>query len=251
MYKTFLSAISASAILLSGCGAQDPELEPLADAAVTDTVPAAVQDVHAGHAMPGADSASADAVHDMTGMDHGSSATGTGDHAEHAAASAASTTDHSAHGSGSGHPPMTSTEAHAAHGGVLADGGAHSAHATASGSSDQTATIDHGRHQPSSPHDGQLSTDHALHPSQRAEEAAPPRSHVGHEAPTDQHAGHALTSPGGRAVDGANPAEDKLLTLVGALVQDSVVQRRIEQDSVLRALWRDPGVRRIVQARHD
>ena len=43
-----------------------------------------------------------------------------------------------------------------------------------------------------------------------------------------------------------DPGTRKLLTLVGDLVQDPVVQRRIQADPELREDWQDPGVRRIV-----
>lgn len=39
------------------------------------------------------------------------------------------------------------------------------------------------------------------------------------------------------------------MTLVAELVQDSVVQRRIEQDSILRRQWEDLGVRQIILRR--
>jgi hypothetical protein len=42
---------------------------------------------------------------------------------------------------------------------------------------------------------------------------------------------------------------DKLMTLVAELVQDSVVQGRIEQDSILRRQWEDSGVRQIILRR--
>lgn len=252
MYRPFLSAISVSAILLGGCGGSDPEPEQLAGTAVTATSAAAVQDAHAGHAIAGADSASAGATHDMSGMEHGSSATATGDHGDHAAAPVASAgTDHSGHASGSPQAPVTSAGSHAGHGGSSAHGGAHSAgHAVAPASSGQIATADHGGHQPSSPRPGQPSTDHAPHPLHHAEAPPAPRSQAGQAAATDQHSGHVLASPG-RQMEGVDAGTDKLLTLVAALVQDSVVQRHIEQDSVLRELWRDPGVRRIVLPRRD
>lgn len=252
MYRPFLSAVSLSAILLGGCGGSDPEPEKRADAAVTDTSAPAVQDAHAGHAMPGADSASAGATHDMSGMEHGSSATATGDHAHHAAAPVTSAgTDHSGHAPGSAQAPLTAAASHAGHGGTPTHGTAHSAgHGVAPASSGQIATADHGGHQPSSPRPGQRSTDDGSHPLHHAEAPPAPRSHTGQAAATDQHSGHVLASPG-RQMDGVDAGTDKLLTLVAALVQDSVVQRHIEQDPVLRELWRDPGVRRIVLPRRD
>jgi hypothetical protein len=39
---------------------------------------------------------------------------------------------------------------------------------------------------------------------------------------------------------------DKLMALVAELVRDSVVQRRIQRDSVLREQWGDPGVRQVI-----
>ncbi|MEW5926092.1 MAG: hypothetical protein AB1941_01265 [Gemmatimonadota bacterium] len=39
------------------------------------------------------------------------------------------------------------------------------------------------------------------------------------------------------------------MALVGQLVQDSVVQRRIRQDPVLREQWQDPGVRQVILRR--
>lgn len=47
---------------------------------------------------------------------------------------------------------------------------------------------------------------------------------------------------------GGMPASgtDKLMTLVAELVRDPAVQERIRQDSVLRASWEDPDVRRIL-----
>lgn len=44
----------------------------------------------------------------------------------------------------------------------------------------------------------------------------------------------------------ANEGTEKLLTLVGALVRDPVVQQEIQQDPALREAWADPDVREIV-----
>jgi hypothetical protein len=44
----------------------------------------------------------------------------------------------------------------------------------------------------------------------------------------------------------AGEGMDKILTLVQELVQDSVVQQRIQRDSALREAWADPAVRRVV-----
>lgn len=47
----------------------------------------------------------------------------------------------------------------------------------------------------------------------------------------------------------ADPVMEKLQMIVAQLVQDSVVQRRIREDSVLRNRWNDPAIKRTIGAR--
>lgn len=47
----------------------------------------------------------------------------------------------------------------------------------------------------------------------------------------------------------ADPAMQKLQQIVAQLVQDSVVQRRIREDSVLRNRWNDPALKRTIGTR--
>ena len=70
-----------------------------------------------------------------------------------------------------------------------------------------------------------------------------------HSQSRDAHAGHAQAAGAGPVTAGAAPGTDKLVTLVAELVQDSVVQRRIEQDSILRRQWQDSGDRHVILRR--
>ncbi|HEX2187345.1 MAG TPA: hypothetical protein VHG51_00545 [Longimicrobiaceae bacterium] len=64
----------------------------------------------------------------------------------------------------------------------------------------------------------------------------------------DPHAGHAQAqrAPG----SAGEPSDaDELLALAAEVVRDGEVQRRIQQDPVLRRQWEDPGVRRVLLRR--
>ena len=99
---------------------------------------------------------------------------------------------------------------------------------------------------------------HAAHaaPAQRAT-AATGDPHAGHAAPAqratattaDTHAGHAAPStavadPYAAHAQPADSAHALLMELARRLVEDPVVQRRIQADTGLRALWADDSVKR-------
>ena len=56
--------------------------------------------------------------------------------------------------------------------------------------------------------------------------------------------------PAGATTAPAAPARDagdeKLRDLVAELLEDTVVQRRVQQDAALREAWADPAVRRVI-----
>ena len=54
------------------------------------------------------------------------------------------------------------------------------------------------------------------------------------------------TTPAAIMEFGASPADEKLRQIVAALVRDSVVQRRIAADSVLRRAWDNAAVRQLI-----
>ncbi|HEV2150068.1 MAG TPA: hypothetical protein VGR37_21910, partial [Longimicrobiaceae bacterium] len=112
------------------------------------------------------------------------------------------------------------TGAHPAAHGQERTGTAHAGHAQGRPAGSHAAG--HGQTAASAPHG-------AAHGQSRA-----PASHAEHGQP--------------RAAGAVPPGEgtEKLLTLVQELVQDPVVQRRIQNDSALREAWTDPGVRRII-----
>ena len=65
--------------------------------------------------------------------------------------------------------------------------------------------------------------------------------------PTTDHAGHAAAPPVASttpAVTTASAADQKLQKLIARLVEDLIVQQRIQADSVLRSRWQDSTVRR-------
>jgi hypothetical protein len=121
-----------------------------------------------------------------------------------------------------GAPQPEAREPHAGHGpAALTDG----------------AAADHARHAPGAEHAGHAAASPA---------AGDP--HAGHapatRAPTqaDPHAGHAApVGPAGSAARERGAA--RLAALVEALLEDPVVQERIEADPELRELQRDPSVR--------
>jgi hypothetical protein len=83
--------------------------------------------------------------------------------------------------------------------------------------------------------------------------AAQPRAgehaaHAGAQPQPSAHARHGAGAapPSAEAPAVASAADRKLLELASELVRDSVVRRRIQQDSALRRAWADPGVRRAV-----
>ncbi len=89
--------------------------------------------------------------------------------------------------------------------------------------------------------------DHGQMDSSPAQSASPVMDHAHSPAGgTQDSSGPAHTMDGMPA--GARTVEhgDPLLMLVRALVQDSVVQRKIEGDPILREAWSDPGVRDVI-----
>ena len=95
--------------------------------------------------------------------------------------------------------------------------------------------------------------DHSQHATGRTQTSSGRAAGAAHPeaahaaAAGDPHAGHA---PAAAAPPAATaPGMDKLMTLVAELVRDSVVQRRIAQDPVLREQWENPAVRRVLLRR--
>ena len=73
------------------------------------------------------------------------------------------------------------------------------------------------------------------------------RMAMGNTPPTTGAADHSAHTAAVPQTDGtgAAAADQKLQQIVQRLVQDSVVLRRIQADSVLRSRWQDPAVRRL------
>ena len=109
---------------------------------------------------------------------------------------------------------------------------------------------------------GRGSSTEAAH-AEHGAEAASGASHAAHGATSragESHAAHRATTGGATAHSGHGAAQAtgptatvsaavrKLLELGAELVRDSVVQRRIQQDTTLRRAWSDPDVRRAVGA---
>jgi len=102
-------------------------------------------------------------------------------------------------------------------------------------------------------HGAPVSEDHARHTAPSSAAADP---HAGHTAPArrarattpDPHAGHTASSAAAadRAaqVQSADTAHALLMELARRLLEDPVVQRRIQTDTGLRALWADDSVKR-------
>lgn len=209
-------------VLLAGCGGGSADSEEQTRQRVAADTVATAADAHAGHAVR--DSAAEGAVSTPSGAGtaHGAGGAGEAEHAGHAGMqSAASGGAAGGAGQGMDHSRMDHAEASRQGSGATADHAGHGA------SAPREAAADHARH--------------AAAPAHR--ETEPSR------AVADPHAGH--LAPGGSAIASGDPTADteKLLTLVAELVQDSVVQRRIQEDPVLREKWQDPAVRRIILQR--
>lgn len=119
------------------------------------------------------------------------------------------------------------------------------------GTSDRTPPADHSRmgHAAAGPGRATQPADHASMPGMQHQNSGTRPSGITPEMEGMRHGPTGMQgttqSQAGTALP-AGPGTEKLLTLVRALVRDSVVQQRIQQDSVLSDRWRDPGVRRII-----
>lgn len=225
MYKQMMLGLVFTAALITGCSGGSGESDQRPDQiVVADSVAApAAADPHAGHDM--GDSA---AGSDRTGM-------AAMDHSAHGSGAPADAPDHTAHGGvqGTDHGAAAGRSAAAAGAG----GADHSAHAAAAGPG-RTAgaagqAMDHSRHTAAA--------------SLAGGQTAAARSHAGMAHVPAGSSGRTGSLPAGHAQH--DEVEDKLMMLVAELVQDSVVQLRIQQDPVLREQWQDPGVRQIILRR--
>jgi hypothetical protein len=90
---------------------------------------------------------------------------------------------------------------------------------------------------------GMAEMDHANMPGMQTGNASPRQSAP--MAGMDHSAMPGMQQTSGAAA-AADPGAEKLRMLVAQLVQDSVVQRRIQQDSALREAWSKPVVRQEV-----
>jgi hypothetical protein len=230
MYKIGLALVIAVA---GGCSGEPPEPDEGANQAQIDTGGAtAAVDSHAGHVMEDTASGGANPADAMAGMDHGTaSLAGPAEHAGHAEAQHSGAAESHAR---MGHVPPAATSP----GGTMpAD---HSQHAQVAVSPEPSPTsgAEHSQHAVASP-----TTD-------AARAAAPAHQGMDHsQTSADPLVGHGQAPGAAPVTAGAAPGMDKLMTLVAELVQDSVVQRRIEQDSILRRQWEDLGVRQIILRR--
>ena len=264
MYRPVALGVAVTMAVASGCSSGDGQAERRPEqVVVADSVaaPTAV-DPHAGHVM--GDSSAGAGTDAMTGMDHGSAApSAAADHAGHAgmegmehgagrgrSPASARGVDHSAHGAAAG---SSGTAGGAASGGSIAvDHSRHTA-ATATATVNSSTAVGHTQHAQASARTGQPRTsgvDHSAHAAGAARSATPAHRDVDHTATaTRSHGQHANTPSVSPAPLATGAGMDKLMFLVAELVRDSVVQRRIQEDPVLREQWQDPGVRQIILRR--
>lgn len=269
MYK--ISLVLAIAVV-GGCSGESPEANERAEQVQADTGAAtAAANPHTGHVMGDTASGVTNVTDAMAGMDHESAApAGPAAHARNVgahggadgaadgqhsgvatgdAAASAGEIDHSRHAAATPSPEgQSAAQSHAIMGHVQ----------PAATSGRGSVPADHSQHAQVAVPAGQSptpGTEHSQHAAgssgaNAARTPAPAHQGMDHSRATpDPHVGHAQAQGTAPATAGAAPGMDKLMTLVAELVQDSVVQRRIEQDSILRGQWEDPGVRQIILRR--
>ena len=230
MYKIGLALAIA---VVGGCSKGSPEVDEGTQQAQADSGAAtAAVNSHTGHVMEDTTSVGANPADAMAGMDHGpASLAGPAEHAGHAEAQQSGAAESHAR---MGHVPPAATSPG---GSMPAD---HSQHAQVAVSSEPgpTSGAEHSQHTVASP------------AADATRAAAPAHQGMDHsQTSADPLVGHGQAPGAAPVTAGAAPGMDKLMTLVAELVQDSVVQRRIEQDSILRRQWEDSGVRQIILRR--
>ena len=216
----------AATALLAACSGGGSESDRTRSAGIAeDTAPAAVD--HSAH-LGGDSTASGNAGAAMAGIDHSAmAASGTT-----ASGTASATASHEGHVAA---PIPGGAQDHAALG-----------HEAASAA-------------PSNAGGGPAVMDHAdmpdMGPSTDPASAASAAEHAAHLAPatpsdraTPPSAGPGVSGAGAEELASlaADSIDAKLLLLGRALVQDSLVQQRIEQDPALREAWEDPEVRAVI-----
>lgn len=235
MYRPITLGLVLASVAASGCRSEpspDPERRGARGTGAADSA-AVAADPHAGHAMADPAAGTPDAGGEMVGMDHGPTA---------AAGSADAAVDHS------GHAPAASAASPTAPRASAADHAGHQQPARSVERSRAAATEHAGHAAPPAAGRGAGSSATGAHAAADHARTQGDPHHA--PAPGDPHAEHAPT-PGDPPRTLPDAGMQKLLTLVAELVQDSVVQRRIEMDPALRQLWREPGVRRILLPRRD
>ena len=161
----------------------------------------------------------------------GSRTAGRMDHNAHSGGASSAATSHPSTGHSAGHGVV---QAQRRDGATMA--GAHAAHVGAPRENTGRAPMRHGG---TGAHPAGHGQAHAGTPTAGRNDQA--------RASAPHAAGHGQPPTLGSLPPGEGT--EKLLTLVRELVQDSVVQERIEDDPVLRETWADPGVRRVVLQR--